>query len=157
VRGAAKAGATALTGALAMTHALAVTRRLAVTRALVLTGALALMGTLVLALSGPAHAADTPLSPLQEQGQKLFRNNCFYCHTEKVWGTLSLERRRPGGDALLEKRTDLTPEFVKSVVRNGLGSMPAYRRTELTDADVDAIIAYLTRNRSATAARSPQP
>jgi mono/diheme cytochrome c family protein len=98
------------------------------------------------AQAGAAHAADTPLSPLQQQGQKLFRNNCFYCHTEKVWGTLSLEKRRPAGDALLEKRTDLVPEFVKSVVRKGIGSMPAYRRTELTDADVDAIIAYLTRN-----------
>ena len=109
-------------------------------------GTLAMAGSLALALSSVTHAAERPLSPLQEQGQKLFRNNCFYCHTEKVWGTLSLERRRPGGDALLEKRTDLVPEFVKSVVRNGLGSMPAYRRTELTDADVEAIIAYLTRN-----------
>ena len=102
--------------------------------------------SMAFAQAGAAHAADTPLSPLQQQGQKLFRNNCFYCHTEKVWGTLSLEKRRPAGDALLEKRTDLVPEFVKSVVRKGIGSMPAYRRTELTDADVDAIIAYLTRN-----------
>jgi mono/diheme cytochrome c family protein len=30
-------------------------------------------------------------------------------------------------------------------VRNGLGSMPAYRRTELSDTDVDAIVAYLAR------------
>ena len=92
------------------------------------------------------RAADASLSAQQQQGQKLFRNSCFYCHSEKVWGTLSLERRRPNGDALLEKRTDLTPAFVRTVVRNGLGSMPAYRRTELNDADVDAIIAYLTRS-----------
>jgi mono/diheme cytochrome c family protein len=118
----------------------------ALSGALALAGTVALAAALALALSPVAHAADSALSPLQEQGQKLYRNNCFYCHTEKVWGTLSLERRRPAGDALLEKRTDLTPEFLKSVVRNGLGSMPAYRRTELTDADVDAIIAYLTRN-----------
>ena len=104
---------------------------------------------MTLAQTGAAHAADRALSALQQQGQELFRNNCFYCHSEKVWGTLSLEKRRPAGDALLEKRTDLVPEFVKSVVRKGLGSMPAYRRTELTDADVDAIIAYLTRNNAA--------
>jgi mono/diheme cytochrome c family protein len=91
-----------------------------------------------------ASAADAPLSAEQQRGQKLFRNTCFYCHSEKVWGTLVLERRRPGGDALLEKRTDLTPDFVRSVVRKGLGSMPAYRRTEVGDADLDAIIAYLT-------------
>ncbi|MEJ1965967.1 MAG: cytochrome c [Gammaproteobacteria bacterium] len=93
----------------------------------------------------PAVAADAQLSLQQQQGQKLFRNTCYYCHSEKVWGTLAIERRRGTGDALLEKRTDLVPAFVKSVVRNGLGSMPAYRRTELTDAEVDAIIAYLTR------------
>jgi mono/diheme cytochrome c family protein len=107
------------------------------------SGACFLLAIAALARSAAASAAD--LSPEQERGQKLYRGTCFYCHTEKVWGTFALERRRPAGDALLEKRTDLTPEFVRSVVRNGLGSMPAYRRTELTDADVDAIIAYLTR------------
>ena len=55
------------------------------------------------------------------------------------------EHRRGASDALLEKRTDLVSAFVKSVVRNGLGSMPAYCRTELTDTEVDAIVAYLTR------------
>ena len=96
-------------------------------------------------LVSPAVAGDAPLSVQQQQGQKLYRSTCFYCHSEKVWGTLAIERRRGATDALLEKRTDLVPIFVKSVVRNGLGSMPPYRRTELTDTDADAIIAYLTR------------
>ena len=100
---------------------------------------------LSVALASPVIAADAPLSAQQQQGQKLYRSTCFYCHSEKVWGTLAIERRRGATDALLEKRTDLVPAFVKSVVRNGLGSMPPYRRTELTDTDVDAIIAYLTR------------
>jgi mono/diheme cytochrome c family protein len=100
---------------------------------------------LSVALASPVLAADAPLSAQQQQGQKLYRSTCFYCHSEKVWGTLAIERRRGATDALLEKRTDLVPAFVKSVVRNGLGSMPPYRRTELTDTDADAIIAYLTR------------
>ena len=100
-------------------------------------------------VASPAFAADTPLSTQQQQGQKLFRSTCFYCHSERVWGTLAIERRRGGSDALLEKRTDLVPAFVKSVVRNGLGSMPGYRRTELTDTEVDAIVTYLTRVNSA--------
>jgi mono/diheme cytochrome c family protein len=115
--------------------------------ALVLTTFVFAAFGLALTPAGAARAADAPLSAQQQQGQKLFRNSCFYCHSEKVWGTLSLERRRPNGDALLEKRTDLTPDFLRTVVRNGLGSMPAYRRTELNDTDVDAIIAYLTRPR----------
>lgn len=115
--------------------------------------AVALFALVVLAfaasLSSEATAADAPLTAQQEQGKKLYSGTCHYCHSEKVWGTLALERRRGPADALLEKRTDLVPAFVKTVVRNGLGSMPAYRRTELTDADVDAIVAYLTRaNRS---------
>jgi (+)-pinoresinol hydroxylase len=100
---------------------------------------------LATSLSSDAVAADAPLTAQQEQGKKLYSGTCYYCHSEKVWGTLALERRRGPNDALLEKRTDLVPAFVKTVVRNGLGSMPAYRRTELTDADVDAIVAYLTR------------
>jgi mono/diheme cytochrome c family protein len=94
-------------------------------------------------------AADAPLATQQAQGKALYGATCNYCHSEKVWGTLALERRRGTSDALLEKRTDLVPAFVKSVIRNGLGSMPAYRRTELTDAEVDAIVAYLTRANAA--------
>lgn len=108
-------------------------------RALALAFVLILGPTFAVAQNAP------PLTAKQEQGQKLYRSTCFYCHSDKVWGTFAIERRRGTSDALLEKRTDLVPEFVKSVVRNGLGSMPAYRRTELTDAEVDAIVAYLTR------------
>jgi mono/diheme cytochrome c family protein len=113
-------------------------------RAAGLAGALAVAGVLSWPFA-PAFAQDAPLSAKQEEGRKLYRETCFYCHSEKVWGTLAIERRRAGSDALLEQRRDLVPEFLRSVVRNGLGSMPAYRRTELTDAEVDAIVAYLTR------------
>jgi mono/diheme cytochrome c family protein len=103
---------------------------------------------LAAASAGTAWAADAPLTAHQEQGQKLYRSTCIYCHGEKVWGTFALERRLGADRGLLEKRTDLVAALVKSVVRNGLGSMPAYRRTELTDADVDAIADYLTRERT---------
>ena len=48
--------------------------------------------------------------------------------------------------ALLEKRTDLTPQLIKTYVRNGISVMPIFRKTEISDADLDAIAAYLTRN-----------
>jgi len=47
--------------------------------------------------------------------------------------------------AELEQRTDLTADFVKAIVRNGLNSMPFFRPTELSDDDVSALGAYLTR------------
>jgi mono/diheme cytochrome c family protein len=48
--------------------------------------------------------------------------------------------------ALLDKRTDLTQPLIKTYVRNGLSIMPIFRKTEISDADLDAIAAYLTRN-----------
>jgi len=98
-----------------------------------------------LSASSWATAADAPLTPSQEQGRKLFHATCIYCHGEKVWGTFTLERRMGKDHALLEKRDDLVGTYVKTVIRAGLGSMPPYRRTELSDTDVEAIAAYLTR------------
>ena len=48
--------------------------------------------------------------------------------------------------ALLDKRTDLTQALIKTYVRNGISIMPIFRKTEISDADLDAIAAYLTRN-----------
>jgi mono/diheme cytochrome c family protein len=51
--------------------------------------------------------------------------------------------------ALLEERTDLTPEIVKFMVRNGVYTMPASRKTEISDDDLDALAAYLSKAKSA--------
>ena len=92
-----------------------------------------------------AIAAEPSLTARQEQGRKLYNGSCVYCHGPNVWGTFTLGRRLGADHALLEQRTDLVGPYVKTVIRAGLGSMPAFRRTELTDADVDAIADYLTR------------
>jgi (+)-pinoresinol hydroxylase len=50
--------------------------------------------------------------------------------------------------ALLEERTDLTPEAVAAFVRHGGGGfMPAFRPTEVSDEDLKALGAYLARKR----------
>jgi (+)-pinoresinol hydroxylase len=106
----------------------------------------------VLVLGGPHAIAAEPTAALtarQEQGRKLYNGTCVYCHGPNVWGTFTLERRLGEDHALLEQRTDLVAPYVKTVVRAGLGSMPAFRRTELSDADVDAIVDYLTRSNPA--------
>ena len=62
-------------------------------------------------------------------------------------GTALLRQRYKGSvPADLESRTDLTPEIVSTFVRNGLNAMPPFRKTEITDADLDALSAYLSRN-----------
>ena len=49
--------------------------------------------------------------------------------------------------AVLEQRTDLAPALIKTVVRHGLYGMPITRKTEVNDAELEDVVAYLTRNR----------
>jgi hypothetical protein len=61
-------------------------------------------------------------------------------------GTQALQARYKGAKpAELEQRTDLTFDFVKAIVRNGLNSMPFFRPTELSNDDLAALGAYLAR------------
>ena len=63
-------------------------------------------------------------------------------------GSYRLQQRyKDTKPALLEERSDLTPELIRAVVRHGLPIMPPLRKTEVTDADLDAVIAHLTRNK----------
>jgi (+)-pinoresinol hydroxylase len=63
-------------------------------------------------------------------------------------GTFALELKYKGQKpALLEERTDLTPEFVAFYVRHGGGFMPPLRPTEVSDADLKSLCAYLARKR----------
>jgi mono/diheme cytochrome c family protein len=48
--------------------------------------------------------------------------------------------------AVLLDRTDLPPDIVKHFVRHGISVMPQFRKTEITDAELDALAAYLSRN-----------
>lgn len=48
--------------------------------------------------------------------------------------------------AFLDQRTDLSPGVVKYFVRNGVSVMPFFRKTMVSDADLDALAAYLSRN-----------
>jgi len=85
----------------------------------------------------------------QPRGYVEYEKFCSACHGEGVGrpGTQALQAKYKGAEpALLEKRTDLTPQLIKMYVRNGITVMPTFRKTEISDADLDAIAAYLTRN-----------
>ncbi len=104
---------------------------------------------LVVAL-GLLMASTAFASPDQEQierGHKVYDKWCFPCHGTGVGkpGTDSLAARgqKP---AVLEERTDLTAPVIKTFVRHGVLFMPMFRKTEVSDAELDAICAYLTRN-----------
>jgi mono/diheme cytochrome c family protein len=47
--------------------------------------------------------------------------------------------------ALLEARTDLSADYVRRVVRNGLAEMPSFRITEIPAGELDALAAHLAK------------
>ena len=86
-----------------------------------------------------------PISAQEQQGKQLYDRTCSYCHGPGLWATNRIAKRLDKDHALLENRTDLSAEGIRAIVRSGVGSMPPLRKTELSDAEVDAIAAYLTR------------
>jgi mono/diheme cytochrome c family protein len=94
-----------------------------------------------------AQAFAAPDESQIEQGHRVYQKWCYPCHgpgTDKP-GTMALAARgvKP---AALEERTDLAAGAIKTFVRQGVYFMPTFRKTEISDADLDAIAAYLTRN-----------
>jgi mono/diheme cytochrome c family protein len=94
----------------------------------------------------PAPApAPPPLTissrPQATGGEKLFLQNCAMCHGPGGMGTGLLSRRVE--EPLLEKRTDLTADYVIQAARMGIGNMPAIKRGEVSDPQMKQIADYL--------------
>jgi (+)-pinoresinol hydroxylase len=94
-------------------------------------------------------AADQRRGSITERGAAVFNNWCAVCHSKDVRnapGTKSLQYKYRGKlPAALEDRRDLTPELVKLYVRKGVATMPFFRKTEISDSDLDALAAYLSQ------------
>jgi (+)-pinoresinol hydroxylase len=91
----------------------------------------------------PALAAD---------GAALFAYHCAACHAAGPGhpGTAALDYRYKGAEPpVLTDRTDLTPEMIAYVIRNGINAMPYFRKTEISDQDIAALSAYLVHPRKA--------
>lgn len=93
-------------------------------------------------MSGAAPAA---------RGKQVFDRWCAPCHStsHRAGGTSALAAKY-GADvpAALEQRTDLEPEVIAYFVRHGVSVMPTFRKSEIPDADLAALSAYLTRDNS---------
>ena len=82
-----------------------------------------------------------------ERGKTVYDHWCSHCHAAGPGnpGTQSLEIKYRGElPAVLEDREDLTPEFVRTMVREGILMMAPFRKTEVTDGELDDIVVYLT-------------
>jgi mono/diheme cytochrome c family protein len=95
-----------------------------------------------------------------DNGKAVYEKWCLPCHGARVAtgfpgtsnamypGTAALALKYKGQQPpLLTERTTLTAELVKTVVRNGLYGMPRTRKTEVSDAELDDIVAYLTQKK----------
>ena len=101
---------------------------------------------MLLALAAPlAMAQDAP----PDQGKRVFDAWCGICHglpngasgggTE----TLAALYRDTEIPAQLEDRADLTEELVVTLTREGRNTMPNFRKTEISDSELEALVAYL--------------
>jgi (+)-pinoresinol hydroxylase len=98
--------------------------------------------------------ASSALAQPPIDGKQVFERSCAPCHREGRYmgGTAQLRANYQGTrPELLEQRIDLTPQYVKVIVRRGLNIMPRFRKTEVTDAELNAVAQYLSRNNSALA------
>ncbi|GAA5048198.1 hypothetical protein GCM10023208_05180 [Erythrobacter westpacificensis] len=89
-----------------------------------------------------------PAAPELAEGKAVYAHWCAPCHADSMGlaGTNSLTIKYEGTDipGVLEDRTDLTAPVISYFVRNGIAWMPPFRRTEISDAELAALSAYLT-------------
>lgn len=81
-------------------------------------------------------------------GKAVFEHQCGACHLAGGMGTnlLTVQRIKAGESpdkGMLTNRTDLTPDYVKQVVRSGKNAMPPQTRVDITDAELESVAAYL--------------
>ena len=111
---------------------------------------LAVAAALGLAVAAGACAAPSADPAVISHGHDVFQYWCATCHGAGPGhpGSDALAAKYKGAKpALLEERRDLTPEQVRFFVRHGVSIMPFFRKTEISDADLDAIGAYISRSR----------
>jgi mono/diheme cytochrome c family protein len=117
-----------------------------------------LMATMIAFGVGHPRAAqskpDEASAKKLEEGNKLFRARCGYCHLAGGTGTIMLERRLGKDRALLGERTDLTADYVKKIARVGINGMPPHTRIEVPDSELELIAAFIARPASV---RTPPP
>jgi mono/diheme cytochrome c family protein len=99
--------------------------------------------------------AQTPTDAQLKKGQEVYQYWCWNCHGSGAGkpGTEALRAKyKDARPADLEQRTDLAPVVIKTFVRKGVSIMPIFRKTEISDAELDALAAYLARNSKAKSA-----
>lgn len=80
----------------------------------------------------PITGQPTPQTTEMAQGRNLFFQNCHHCH--------------PNGDAGLGPALNNKPAprfLIKTQVRSGLGTMPAFSREQISPEELEQLVDYL--------------
>jgi mono/diheme cytochrome c family protein len=91
------------------------------------------------AVEGAAKHAE----PASRTGPQIFADRCVYCHDARGWGTRSLARRTTPGQEQLLQRDILPAALVRYAVRRGVGSMPQFTPTEITEEELEILATWL--------------
>ena len=111
------------------------------------TGALGLLtalGAMQACADGASPAAGAP-------GRIVYEKWCAPCHAPGIVhpGTHALMSKYPNSSrasGVITEWTDLKPSYVRFMVRHGMSVMPQFRKTEISDAELNDLAAYVSRN-----------
>lgn len=92
--------------------------------------ALLVAGALAACLLPTVAGAEAPPSATPRAAEKVYADSCGYCHGRNV-GPVILGRALP-------------VPAIEAVVRGGLRAMPAFRPTEISDAELAAVAAWVS-------------
>jgi mono/diheme cytochrome c family protein len=84
-----------------------------------------------------------------DPGYAVYDKWCAPCHAPGIShpGTNALTEKYKGvKSGVLLEWTDLPPVVVKHWVRTGISVMPQFRKTEISDAELEALARFLARN-----------
>lgn len=93
---------------------------------------------LMLVACGSARRSEPIVGPMKmtdasvQRGKILFDMHCFKCHTQGAGGMAPALNDKP-----------LPRALIRFQIRQGLGTMPAFSKQDLSDRDVEAILDYM--------------
>ncbi len=88
-------------------------------------------GGLAVGLSASASAQATYEIEPREPAY-LYARTCGYCHGHNI--------------APIIRGRSLPPAVIQSIVRSGMGAMPAFKPTEITDTELEALSAWISQS-----------
>jgi mono/diheme cytochrome c family protein len=79
-------------------------------------------------------------------GKQVYDQWCEQCHMMSPFapGTIQLRQTRGEDLSLIEERRKFPEEYIRLLVRQGVGGMPSFRLTEITEAELQQLTLYMS-------------